>query len=1339
MTLQESHTKTSTDLGARQVMDLFAAADGPVGHDVWEHVQRGLIYPSPYAVFATFWRAEDDSAPTLSQLSGILADLRNEIHADFGSAHTTVVAGVGFRLWHEWCRDEGMKPPEGMRMRYPSGERGVDEGFAPSKVFERSNGTFVDSAADLWFHIKSANQDHCPAVFERLDAMLAATGRVDTTRTVQQQAATKSVREDLRGGKVVGCRFSENLNNPTSPVSFQKHTLVGLDDPGYLGASFVLAQRFTINWSNLLNMNPDQIEDLVGRTADDVIIPSRDDRSHISRSRAQDETGDTTPLLRLSLPYGTSPALGDDDLLAKGASRRDEKGIYFAGFANSVATLEKIMDQQIGRNDGFMADRLLSNVRSDLGGFYFIPSQLNLRLDPAPVPDLAQSWDKFPGVDWERLDRHFDRRSDNGYMYYNHHDYMHRMSTIPADQREHCRPPSGRVLRLLESTFSRWQDGWYFDRAQQELEHLSAYVERYAGIEQARKVMALPVVERMGWAIKIGLGKVFAGHDYGFRGRRHENGRTVNGADTYHVDPAELIVGGMPNLGLGQGKYVIDYTREDEQLQNFFRGLSAASGVGHVVPDYQRLLDKGLDGLISEVTAKLDTTDDEGKRQFYRAVVLALEGVSDHCLAFADLAAQLAHDTQPSQRAELENLLAIHGRMRKLAHQPPDTLLEAAQLIFTLHSCLHLVGEPTAIGRLDQLLEPFRERDAQLGLITDEQAQEIIDCFWVKLGEKVLWNRTFVEDHQPFGNMAMGGFSGNYPQGGANNQWVQQITVGGTLADGAPGEGTPAYNDTTMLCLLAARRLPLNAPCLSLRVRPDMPREYAEEAARALLSGGAHPILLNDAKIIPGLVRSGEGIGDGDARTEFTPVREKAGQRWRSEVPLDVARDYACDGCYEPQFVGKNWFTLGQVNMLHALEATLNQGKSWLTAGPMYFRGQKVSFTSPKPAEITSFEQLLELYFKHVRWMYAKQVDGQLGAFGQMSDVCPSPLMSCFIDDCIETGLDYYAGGARYNVIAPGLIALPNAVNSLLAIKHLVYEPTTAATSLPELVEALMCDWGESMAEPFTNSTVGAGRIAAHAERFRDLRRAALDLPRYGRGVKDVDDFGNRFLRRVSDTVVSVLTRPAPPTARTMVELAKRIGTPEHPFGVQLQPGVGTFENYLEFGAATGASPDGRRRGETLASDLSPAPSPVDLPVDHQEKGIIASLRGFTGDGADALWDAAPTDFNIREDFPHEALVQVIEEFARGAGSNLLTITCADPETMTEARRDPEQYDLLRVRMGGWSEYFISMFPDHQHQHQRRPISTADTQFPTVSHEPSPSTESLRGTADTSPLPATSG
>ena len=179
-------------------------------------------------------------------------------------------------------------------------------------------------------------------------------------------------------------------------------------------------------------------------------------------------------------------------------------------------------------------------------------------------------------------------------------------------------------------------------------------------------------------------------------------------------------------------------------------------------------------------------------------------------------------------------------------------------------------------------------------------------------------------------------------------------------------------------------------------------------------------------------------------------VSQRAEGRWRSEVALSAARDYACDGCYEPQLTGLNWFTLGGLNTLVVLEAAMNQGKSWATAGPVWFRGQKVSFTSPPPEAITSYAQLEALFFQHLKWMYAKQLDGQIGGFGQLQHVCPTPLLSLFIDDCLDKGLDLYAGGARYNVVAPCFTAIPNLVNALWAIQSMVFDPATAVTSLPE-------------------------------------------------------------------------------------------------------------------------------------------------------------------------------------------------------------------------------------------------------------------------------------------------
>jgi pyruvate-formate lyase len=427
-------------------------------------------------------------------------------------------------------------------------------------------------------------------------------------------------------------------------------------------------------------------------------------------------------------------------------------------------------------------------------------------------------------------------------------------------------------------------------------------------------------------------------------------------------------------------------------------------------------------------------------------------------------------------------------------------------------------------------------------------------------------------------------------------------------------------------------------------------------------------------------------------------------------VSLRDARDYACDGCYEPQLAGTSWFTLGGMVSTQPLEAALNQGKAWQSAGPAWFRGQKVSFTSAPAREIDSFESLIELYFTHFRWMIAKQVDGQIGLFGRMNAVCPAPLLSVFIDDCLDKGLDYYEGGPRYNVFAPCFTGISTLVDSLWAIRTLVFDPTTATTSLPDLVDALRCDWGEHMVEPFVSVLEGSARIEARAERFRRLREAAMALPKFGHGHADVDAFADGIIGRIAQTAVDVFTDPAERTAAKMLDLAQRLGTTERPFGgFQIQPGVGSFENYLDWGNMSGASADGRRSGDPLASDLSPAPSYGDLPIDHRETPLLEVMQGYSGPGVEAMWDGAPTDFNIREDFPVEELEGALVAFANGRGASIMTITCANADTFDQATRDPEKFDLLRARMGGWTEFFVTMFPAHQAQHQRRPIQTPES------------------------------
>jgi hypothetical protein len=258
-------------------------------------------------------------------------------------------------------------------------------------------------------------------------------------------------------------------------------------------------------------------------------------------------------------------------------------------------------------------------------------------------------------------------------------------------------------------------------------------------------------------------------------------------------------------------------------------------------------------------------------------------------------------------------------------------------------------------------------------------------------------------------------------------------------------------------------------------------------------------------------------------------------------VPVRFARDYACDGCYEPQLSGVSWFTLGGLTTPQVLEATLNQGKAWALAGPIWFRGQRVSFTSKPPSAIDTFDELVDLFFEHLRWMYAKQADGTVGVFAQMQKVCPSPLLSALTEGCLEKGLDYYGGGPLFNVIAPGFTGLSTTIDSLWAIRTMVFDPVTAVTSLQHLVDALLCNWGENMQEPFASvlEAKAGSRRARSASASCATRRCTCQSS--GAATRRSTSFGATIFRRVAEIAYRVIAEPEPATAQKMDALAKSL------------------------------------------------------------------------------------------------------------------------------------------------------------------------------------------------------
>ena len=1174
------------------------------------YAQKGLAYFPDHAIYSAWYlKTHDISSHEKWQALNVKLDA----YSKSTNYKTVILTGVGFELWTAWSKKLGYKLPTGMGTK--------------KKLDEMS--FLGNTGGDIWYHIKSDDKQHAEAAAKLIETALK--GIISNSVMVPAEKKHK--------GKVLGGRFTDGLENPADAEDLSARALIGEEDKEHVGGAFLISQKFVHDWVMLNAMTELEKENMIGRDHKDRLVPMDDESSHIKRVRQVDGEKINMRLVRQALPFGHVEG-----------NLANEKGIFFAGYAQSTHILDKILQGIAGHQKGFVQDQLFSVTRSTEGSYWYVPNLKECGIKNAQ------------GNDEITMNEYFNVRSENGYMFYNARDYAHKIrgSKLVED----C-PLSERILLLIDKQFSRWQETWYKKRETPPLGHLKDHLS-----SKEKYILTSSVALRKGKAIQISLSKVLISRSYADR------------ANLMIVDPAEIIVGNMPQITLGSGSQVMEYLNEEEKIAGFFRTINEYSASGHNIPDYPLLLAKGVGGVSSDFEAKLKTATGDAK-DFYQSVVWSLDGLSKFILAYADLTEKMAKDKVKYSPNEIANLKEISARTRKLALSKADTFKEGLQLLFLTNCALHQTGEAMSIGRLDQILIDLYHNDVKRGVLTPDQAQEILDSFWLKMDETVLYNYNHMNDYLTYGTGAVFYSAGNFPQGAALNQWVQQVTVGGYKANDSkiPED---ASNDLTLMCLRSARRLPLNAPCLSLRVHKKMDPKLFEEAAKTVLSGGAHPIMLNDDKLVPALMDCG-------------PVK------------LADMRDYSCDGCYEVIIPGKTEWAFTYLMPSLMIEYALNQGTTVQNAGPVYLRGLKQSWNSPPPEEIKSFEQFMEIFYTHWTWAIQGFYNSLMNNYGVLFDYCPSPLFSAFLSDSLETGRDLSNGGAKYHIIAPMMCGLLNTVNSLYAIKQLVFEEKTARCSLPQLLLCLQNNWGHDMVAPFYTKIGGDLRKQEDANFFKELRNYALEVPKFGVAENpELTAFAGEIIEKCTSIIHSCFKEPLPAIKSAYEALQKSYSTPGRPFAFTITPGVGTFEDNLGVGQGIGASADGRLNGQPIGEDNTAAPWPADLPYNDQMSNAFTSLKSWNIPAINhGIANAAPIDMNIREDFPLDKLTKLISDFAHSKlGSNMITISCANPETYNNAAEYPEKHDLVRTRMGGWSEFYIAMFDAHQEFIPRRPYYT---------------------------------
>ena len=267
----------------------------------------------------------------------------------------------------------------------------------------------------------------------------------------------------------------------------------------------------------------------------------------------------------------------------------------------------------------------------------------------------------------------------------------------------------------------------------------------------------------------------------------------------------------------------------------------------HFPPGHRNILRMGLAGTRDAARERLMLETDPDNRAFLESVAISYDAACDYVRKYSWRATEMAaRESDPRRRDELVRIADVCD---ELAVASPSSFHAALQLVqFT-----RIFGGNGCIGRFDQWMYPFYERDTAEGTLTQEEAQELLECFFIKLNE--------------FPNM----FRGWPPM--PEGEFVPNDSLRNIMLAGQTPDGQDACNELTYMCLRAAARLLLPEPKLNVRFFQGSPRRLLRECCRLLATGSNILAIFNDDVAVPGLTRLG--------------------------IPIEDARDYCNDGCSE--------------------------------------------------------------------------------------------------------------------------------------------------------------------------------------------------------------------------------------------------------------------------------------------------------------------------------------------------------------------------------------------------------------------------------------------------------
>jgi len=424
------------------------------------------------------------------------------------------------------------------------------------------------------------------------------------------------------------------------------------------------------------------------------------------------------------------------------------------------------------------------------------------------------------------------------------------------------------------------------------------------------------------------------------------------------------------------------------------------------VPNYEKLLDKGLEGLIKEAEDKLEEVETEvpndyvEQKEFLLSVLISLKAVIKFASRYSNHAIDLAKNENIEEGFK-KRLIEIAETCKRVPKHPPRTFLEALQFFYFIHLVRYIEYSTLGIGiRFDKIFGPYYENDLTMGNINRSEALELLQMLWLKVNE--------------LGLVYSPTLTGIY----AGVSSLQALMLGGT-----DSEGKDISNDVTYLVLETALSLRTIEPTIGIRIHDGTPDKLLEKAIDVMHAGLGYPSLFNDSSLIPLL------------------------QRWK--VPLKDARNYSISGCVYLEIPGKNMIRRGLGGVVLPLVL-------YMALHPRNSAGELRGADTPDPRTFKSIDDIMDAYLKQLKFFMEHNGKLERANNSLYEKYLPRPYYSALIDGCIENAQDCRKFAYPCSSICI-IIGITNVADSLAAIKKLVFEDKKL--SMEDLIAAMDKNW----------------------------------------------------------------------------------------------------------------------------------------------------------------------------------------------------------------------------------------------------------------------------------------